>query len=83
MAFNREMHNSGCPCKGCEDRDPGCHDKCERFQQWREKRNEIAEARRKYMESFNTMSDASKKYLAKRQKHRRGTKGYDTFINRD
>lgn len=22
-------------CKGCPERSPGCHDRCERFQEWR------------------------------------------------
>ena len=22
------------PCKGCEKREPGCHDRCEVYQEW-------------------------------------------------
>ena len=28
------MQPKGSPCKGCPDRKPACHDKCERYQIW-------------------------------------------------
>lgn len=25
---------SACPCKGCKDREMGCHGKCEKYKAW-------------------------------------------------
>lgn len=36
------------PCKGCKDRIPGCHGKCDGFNEWRRKVDAANEARRKY-----------------------------------
>lgn len=27
------------PCKGCEDRFVGCHDTCEKYQEWRHEKD--------------------------------------------
>lgn len=29
-----------CPCKGCEDRELGCHGRCGRYAEWRAKADE-------------------------------------------
>jgi hypothetical protein len=38
------------PCKGCEDREIGCHDRCEKYQEYRQQNIEhnvmVANARR-------------------------------------
>ena len=31
------------PCYGCEDRTPGCWDRCERYQDWRKRSDEKRE----------------------------------------
>ena len=36
------------PCKGCDERHVGCHDRCERYAEWRAKANKANEERRKY-----------------------------------
>lgn len=33
------------PCLGCQDRVLGCHSKCERYLEYRRKKDEIAERR--------------------------------------
>lgn len=37
-----------CPCKGCGDRDIGCHGWCERYISWRKKADEANLARNEY-----------------------------------
>ncbi len=37
------------PCKDCEDRHPACHDKCERFADFRKEIDRIKEAKRQHM----------------------------------
>lgn len=36
------------PCKDCANRNPGCHDKCEKYLAWKVKLNELNKARREY-----------------------------------
>ena len=36
------------PCKDCTDRDPGCHDKCQGYADWKAKLGKVNEERRKY-----------------------------------
>lgn len=36
------------PCKGCRDRNPGCHDKCEPFQAWKQDDRRLKEAQKEY-----------------------------------
>jgi hypothetical protein len=36
------------PCKDCINRNPGCHDKCEKYLTWKMKLNELNKARREY-----------------------------------
>lgn len=36
---------SKAPCKGCEKRHPGCHDKCDDYQEFAEERKQIRERR--------------------------------------
>lgn len=38
------------PCKGCIGRNPGCHDRCEDYQEWRKERTELNELRHKQAE---------------------------------
>lgn len=34
------------PCKDCEDREPGCHSKCEKYIEYSKDREALREARR-------------------------------------
>lgn len=36
------------PCKVCEERYPGCHDKCEKYKEWKANLEKVNEERRKY-----------------------------------
>lgn len=36
------------PCKGCAERNPGCHDKCSRYSEWKCRLEMVNEERRKY-----------------------------------
>lgn len=36
------------PCKGCQERYYGCHDRCERFGQWKEKLHERKAREKEY-----------------------------------
>jgi hypothetical protein len=36
MYYHKEMP----PCKDCQDRQMGCHSKCERFAKWKEQTND-------------------------------------------
>lgn len=72
MAWNR-TNNNGCPCKDCQDRQPGtgCHDRCEKFQAWRKKLDERNEEERRERNSCDVMSDAKKKAMWKKQNWKR------------
>lgn len=36
------------PCKDCQDRHQGCHDKCHGYAEWKSNLEKVNEARRKY-----------------------------------
>ena len=36
------------PCKGCADRTPGCHDKCEKYKEWKKILESANKARKEY-----------------------------------
>ena len=36
------------PCKGCEERYPGCHDHCEKYAKWKAEVQKINTAEREY-----------------------------------
>jgi hypothetical protein len=36
------------PCKGCTKRIPGCHDKCDKYAEWKCNLEKLNEERRKY-----------------------------------
>ena len=48
-SFNRTP--SDCPCFGCHEREIGCHAQCGRYKVWREKRDEMLQARFEYNEA--------------------------------
>ena len=39
-------------CKGCADRFPGCHDKCERYAQFRAELERVNAIRQKEVEAY-------------------------------
>ena len=36
------------PCKDCQDRHPGCHDKCDGYKSWKMRLEEINSKRKEY-----------------------------------
>ena len=36
------------PCKDCNDRYPGCHDKCPGYAEWKSKIKKVNDERKKY-----------------------------------
>lgn len=36
------------PCRGCEERYPGCHAECERHEAWKARMKEIKEEKKKH-----------------------------------
>lgn len=65
-------YDRGCPCKGCDDRQPGtgCHDKCERYKMWKEKEDEKKAMMRKDYDAV-PMSDAKRKAIWQSQRYGR------------
>ena len=62
MDWNRSNpHN--CPCKDCQDRNPGCHDRCEKFREWRAKIDSRNEAERAFKQKNDTLSTRKKRAL--------------------
>lgn len=39
MTSGLNQYNHKAPCKGCQEREVGCHATCERYQQWHEELN--------------------------------------------
>lgn len=56
------------PCKDCPDRQLGCHGTCEKYQEYRRKRDEEAVAERQRVDSYCDMY-AYKKDKVRRLKH--------------
>lgn len=38
------------PCKGCEDREVGCHADCKRYADWKVEKDRLREERSEYLE---------------------------------
>ena len=38
------------PCKDCKDRYPVCHDKCEKYKEWKSRLDEVNKRRKEYNE---------------------------------
>lgn len=68
--FNRD-NSHGCSCKGCEDRYPGCHDKCENYKAWKKKHDEAKKAERTYHQSNDIISERKKRAIWKNQRYSR------------
>ena len=44
------------PCKDCQDRHPGCHDKCNGYADWKSKLEKVNDERRKYSQMATIFS---------------------------
>lgn len=57
------------PCKQCEDRQPGCQDRCQRMKDWQEEKN----AEKKYLagEKRSTLSENGKREIWKNMRYGR------------
>lgn len=59
-----------CPCKGCTERTPGCHDHCEKYQPWKKAREECKAAERREAEASNCMPENVKRQIWRQQRWR-------------
>ena len=50
------------PCKGCEERNPGCHGKCPKYFQWKLELARVNENKRKFYEKQNIMIKSNWRY---------------------
>lgn len=46
-----------CPCRGCEDRTPECHGKCEPYLAWKAARTEGAERMNREAKARHVLAD--------------------------
>ena len=53
------------PCKGCADRNPGCHDHCEAYKEWKAERDKVREYLR---ENYITIDESKKRKRWREQK---------------
>ena len=61
-----------CPCDGCTERYPACHDYCEdKYKPWKKKKDEERERERQYRMSLDTMSESKKRELWKNNRYQR------------
>lgn len=67
------------PCKGCEDRQIACHDKCAKFAQWKAEFQRLQAAEKEYKkrrrEDFlrsEECKDAQRAYTNSKTRQRRG-----------
>ena len=61
--------NSSCPCKDCEERNPACHDRCERYKVWKKNLQDMRAEEKRYSESKQTISDVSLRKIWKKQRY--------------
>lgn len=50
---------TGCPCKGCQDRYVGCHSECDKYKEWRAEYDRVhatVEAKREQEKAFQQSS---------------------------
>ena len=59
MGFNIGPIDKECPCeRGCPERHAECHGKCEKYLEWRKKKDAYLEEKERRQASVNVMSDA-------------------------
>lgn len=71
--FSDDWNGVKCPCKGCADREIGCHGKCERYAAFKEENARVNHERYLDRQRFS-MSEPKKKWLQK-QARRNGKYG--------
>lgn len=71
-SFNRDGH--GGPCYLCEDRNPGCHAKCERYIAWSNELKRVKELRQEDRKRYDTMSDSSVRKMWREKRYGRNQK---------
>ena len=59
------------PCKGCQEREPGCHGKCDKYQAFRAEQDRILEARHEIVRSTPGKSRALLQYLMRKEDRKR------------
>ena len=62
MAFNK-VNAYGCPCGGCDERSTACHDRCQKYKDWKVKIGNIRSAERMYRESLGSTNPERKKAI--------------------
>lgn len=58
------------PCKGCEERHPGCHAECESYKAWAEARQELNRRMRAEGEDWRAYCAARKQNMRKKDKEK-------------
>ena len=72
MAFNIGPIDPDCPCeRACPDRTPECHGKCEKYLEWREKRDEMLDEKNKRQIEKDIMSEAKKRAIWRKMRKSR------------
>ena len=57
-----DVNATRCPCKGCKDRQVGCHPGCEPYTKWRKARDEINQKRWEEEQTY-MLSETKRKWL--------------------
>lgn len=71
ISFNRSL-NTGCPCvRECPDRCETCHVHCEKYNQWKKKRDEMKQAEQDCNREFFVMSDSRRRKIWKMHRYSR------------
>ena len=72
MAFNIGPIDPDCPCeRACPGRHAECHGKCERYIEWRKKKNEELEKKNQLQIASDTMSEAKKRAIWRKLRNSR------------
>lgn len=72
MAFNIGPIDPDCPCKrACPERTPECHGQCERYTEWRKKRDASLVEKNQRQASKDVMSYAKKKAIWRKMRRSR------------
>jgi len=58
------------PCWGCQDREPGCHGRCEKYREYAEKNREARKRRLENAEAVNSVIQSQKR-MARRVKQKK------------
>ena len=67
--FNPARNVTGCPCKDCEKRNPGCHDRCEMFAQWKAEMEKRKKAERLLTE--HTINETAVREIWRKKRYHR------------